>query len=254
MSSSTRPRNSDPFANLSLSLSQTKSSYDGPGDARYKSHDPFDPFTLWDESKKSYRRPSQAEQETLYVKMSESFQNLSSLSVVFPWCILEFEEALPSYNDRPFFVAGLVAVYLLTGEEYPLGTTYIGSPGRGFDSFDPEHIRQDLTPYHVPSFSTFEYLHTAVELAQHISSYPKQLLFELSELSDAEFENILSTLPRKFGSMLAYYVNGEFVDQLASCPVKIPNPELGASDIGLLQPLSRCLTNSHLSIVAPDPL
>ena len=238
MSFSTLPRNSDPFANLSLSLSQMKSSYDGvPGDARYKSHDPFDPFTLWDDSKRSYRRPSQAEQETLYVKLLESFQNLSSLSVVFPWCILEFNEALPPYNDRPFLVAGLVAVYLLTGEEYPLGTTYMGSPGRGFDSIDPDDITQDLTPYHVPSFSTFEYLHNAVELAQHFSSYPKQLLFELSELSDAEFENILSTLPRKFGSMLAYYVNGEFVDQLSSCPVKIPNHEVGASDIRLLQPV-----------------
>lgn len=191
--------------------------------------DPFGPYTLWDESRKSYRRPSQAEQETLYVKLLESFPNLSSLSVIFPWCMLEFENSLPPCNERPFLVAGLIAVYLLEGEPYPLGTTYMGSPGRGPVSVDPDHITQDLTPYHVPSLSTFEYLHAAVQIAQHVSSYPKQLLFELPEMSETEFNNILATLPRRFGSMLAYYVNGEFVHQRASRRVKDPNPELGDS-------------------------
>jgi len=209
---------------------------------------------MWDESKKSYRRPSQSEQETLYVKLLESFENLTSLSVIFPWCILEFEETLPPYNERPFLVAGLVAVYLLDGEEYPLGTTYMGSPGRGFDSKDPDHIRQDLTPYHVPSFSTFEYLHHAVESAQHISSYPKQLLFELPEMSDSDFENILSTLPRQFGSMLAYYVNGEFVYQLASRRAKIPNPELGKSGNELVIDDSNYLADENGGKIHPGVL
>ena len=122
--SSRQCRTSDPFPNPSPS--QTKSSYDGSEDRGYKNHDPFDLFTLWDESRKSYRRPSQTEQETLYLKLLESFPNLSTLSVICPWCVLEFEEALPPYNERPFLVAGLVAIYLLDGEEYPIGTTYMG--------------------------------------------------------------------------------------------------------------------------------
>lgn len=250
--SSRQPRTSDPFP--APSPSQMKSSYDGSGDAGYKSHDPFDPFTLWDDSKKSYRRPSQTEQEMLYVKLLESFPNLSSLSAIFPWCVLEFDEALPPYDERPFLVAGLVAVYLLEGKEYPIGTTYMGSPGRGTASIDPDHISQDLTPYHVPSFSTFEYLHSAVESAQHISSYPKQLLFELAEMPDSEFDNILSTLPRKFGSMTAYYVNGEFVYQLASPRVKMPNPELGASGNELIVDDSNYLADENGGKIHPGVL
>jgi hypothetical protein len=52
--SSKQPRTSDPFPNPSPS--QTKSSHDRSEDRGYKNHDPFDPFTLWDESRKSYRR------------------------------------------------------------------------------------------------------------------------------------------------------------------------------------------------------
>jgi hypothetical protein len=174
--------------------------------------------------------------------------------VIFPWCVLESEEASPPYNERPFLVAGLVAVYLLDGEEYPIGTTYIGSPGRGPASIDPDHISQDLTPYHVPSFSTFEYLHAAVESAQHISCYPKQLLFELPEMSDAEFDNILSTLPRKFGSMTAYYVNGEFVCQVAPRRVKIPDPELGVSGNELIADDSNYLAGNNGGKIHPGIL
>ena len=128
------------------------------------------------------------------------------------------------------------------------------SPGRGPASIDPDHISQDLAPYHVPSFSTFEYLHAAVESAQHISSYPKQLLFELPEMSDAEFDNILSTLPRKFGSMTAYYVNGEFVYQLAPRRVKIPNPELGVSGNELITDDSNYLADNNGGKIHPGVL
>jgi hypothetical protein len=110
-----------------------------------------------------------------------------------------------------------------------MGTTSMGRDGEGDPSVDPEHINLDLRPYHVPSFETFKYLHSCVEVAQHVSSYPNELLFELYPVSDEEFESLISTLPSQFGSMIASYVNGELVTEMASPRVKIPNPEHGAS-------------------------
>ena len=42
----------------------------------------------------------------------------------------------------------------------------------------PSHISNDLRPYHAPSKETVQYLAEAVEAAKHISTYPRQLLFE----------------------------------------------------------------------------
>ena len=194
------------------------------------SGDLFDPFpSLWDDEKHSYRRPDGEEQTNMFLKLSEKYANLSALSVIFPWCILEFEDELPCYDERIFLVAGLVAVYILDGDGYPMGTTSMGRHGEGDPSVDPEYINLDLQPYHIPSFETFKYLHSCVEVAQHVSSYPKELLFELYPVSDEEFESLLSTLPRRFGSMIASYVNGELVTEMASRRVKILNPEHGTS-------------------------
>ena len=151
------------------------------------------------------------------------------MTIIFPWCILEFIHEVPAYTERPFLVAGLVAVYLIEGDEYPSGTTYMGTPGEGAASKDPDHIINDLRPYHVPCQLTFEYLHAAVDIAVHVSSYPRQLLFELPLMGDGEFTKYLTTLPRRFGQMLAYYHNGEFVHYLASRRIKDPVPQLDES-------------------------
>ena len=105
----------------------------------------------------------------------------------------------------------------------------MGRQGEGDPSVDPEHVNLDLQPYHVPSFETFKYLHTCVEIAKHVSSYPKELIFEFYPILDDEFESLLSTLPSQFGSMTALYVNREHIMEMASRRVKIPNPKLGQS-------------------------
>ena len=91
-----------------------------------------DPFpSLWDDKTHSYRHPDQEEQSNLFLKLSETYTNLSALSVIFPWCILEFEDELPCYEDQIFLVAGLVAVYILNEDGYPLGTTSMGRQREG---------------------------------------------------------------------------------------------------------------------------
>jgi hypothetical protein len=72
-------------------------------------------------------------------------------------------------------------------------------------------------------------LHSCVEIAKHVSSSPKDILFELYPVSDEEFESLLSMLPSQFGSRTAFYVNGEHILEMASCRVKLPNSKLGPS-------------------------
>jgi hypothetical protein len=37
--------------------------------------------------------------------------------------LVEFEDSVPDDKERPFLVAGLVAVFLLEGEPFPLGVS-----------------------------------------------------------------------------------------------------------------------------------
>jgi hypothetical protein len=114
------------------------------------------PFpSLWDDETRSYRFPDQQEQRNMFLKLLETYTNLSAVSDILPWCVLEFEDELPCYEDGIFLVAGLVAVYILEGEGDPLGTISMGWQGEGDPSIDPEHMNLELQPYHVPSFETF---------------------------------------------------------------------------------------------------
>jgi hypothetical protein len=220
----TKTRTSDPFP--VASPSQSKKPYNiVPYNT--SDHDTFHPFSLWDDEKRSFRRPSQCEQEAKFQKLLDQFYNLSGLTIIFPWCILEFEGELPASNERPFLIASLVAVYIDENDEFPLGTSYLGMQGGGDDPDDPPHIVGDLYPYHTPSLATFEYLHERVECAEHVSSYPKQLLFELPIMTNEQFNDILPSLPRQFGSQLAFYYNGEFVHTVHTRR-NIPNSQFGS--------------------------
>src|SRR5271170_6857415 len=88
--------------------------------------------------------------------------------------------------------------------------------GRGFRLLIPSTSTSTFNPTMFHRFETFKYLHTCVEVAQHVSSYPKELLFELYPVSDEEFESLLSKLPCRFGSMIASYVNRELVTEMAA--------------------------------------
>jgi hypothetical protein len=149
----------------------------------------------------------------IFDKITDQFPSVLSITVIFPWLIVEFEEDVPPTAERPFLIVGLVAIHL--GERYPLGISRIGTLGEGPAPTVPDSIASDLRPYHIPRHP--EFLCCAVESADHISSYPHQLLFELYPISDAEFDAKVSSLPKRFGSLVAYYTNGEFVRAPASC-------------------------------------
>jgi hypothetical protein len=94
---------------------------------------------------------SAGEQEAMGAKLLDLFPNLWVLTVIFPWCMLEFEGQIWPSSKRPFLIAGLAAVYISEDEDFPLGTSYLGVQGGAQDSHDPEEITRDLYPYHTPS-------------------------------------------------------------------------------------------------------
>jgi hypothetical protein len=45
--------------------------------------------------------------------------------------VITMETTIPSENEHLFMVAGLVAIFLLVGEPFPLGISELGVPGEG---------------------------------------------------------------------------------------------------------------------------
>jgi hypothetical protein len=49
-----------------------------------------------------------------------SFQITTLVQAIFPWIVVTMENCVLSENERAFMIAGLVAVFLLVGEPFPL--------------------------------------------------------------------------------------------------------------------------------------
>jgi hypothetical protein len=143
----------------------------------------------------------------------------------FPLYSLGFEDNLPSGMERPFLIAGLVAVFLLEGEPFPLGVRDIGRGGGGAPATVPTEIKSDLRPYHSAKIQTIHHLFTMIPKASHISVYPRQLLVETELMNSEQFESFIQTDPRAFGFLACYYYNGPFL-HTPTTGVKAPNPQL----------------------------
>jgi hypothetical protein len=123
-------------------------------------------------------------------------------------------------------IAGLVAVFLLVGEPFPLGISKLGMAGDGPRLQLPPQLKGTLRPYSVPDRNTFEYLFTLFPRAIYISYYPRQLLIELEAEPEEKFMSRLSDLPAAIEALIVNYSNGQYLHTLAS-RLKQPDPKLG---------------------------
>ena len=189
--------------------------------------DPLKDISLWDQANTTYHDPTSTEKAVLLQRLRMLYEGVAAFSVMFPWMIIEIEEPheVPPPQTTPFFIAGLVAVFIREGSPLPAGVGNFGIRGEGEPVRLPQSIEQDLRPYHIPKFSTFEYLHKAIPDAEHVSSYPRQLLFEMYPMTEEEFLKRLQSLPRRFGKLVACYYNGEHLKD-SYARLKTPNPQL----------------------------
>ncbi len=217
----TRPRTSDPLPqNFQPAQHQSQSSSSTPR------VELLNDFTLWDDSNEKFRNVTAEELKFLYESVQEHFPDVESVSVILPWIVVTMETCVPSENERPFMIAGLVAVFLLVGEPFPLGISELGIPGDGPRLQLPPGLKGSLQPYRIPDHETFEHLFTLFPRATHISYYPRQLLVELESEPEVEFISRLSDLPTAIEGLAINYSNGPFLHTLAS-RLEQPDPTLG---------------------------
>jgi hypothetical protein len=126
--------------------------------------------------------------------------------------IIEIEEDsdLPPLRSTPFFICGLIAVFVYEADPFPVGVGLFGVKGEAESAKLREDIAGDLR-LHVPSFKTLSYLHQMVPSAEHISSYPLQLLFELYPIAESNSSRF--SLPKRLGGPIACYHNDTLLKQ-----------------------------------------
>jgi hypothetical protein len=71
---------------------------------------------------------------------------------MFPYLIIECDDELPSEDERPFLVAGLIAVFTREEEPFPFGIDFIGVPSEGEEYQLPAAIGPQRAS-HTPSRS-----------------------------------------------------------------------------------------------------
>jgi hypothetical protein len=182
-------------------------------------------FTLWDDSNQKFRGIAGEEAKLLYESIQEYFPDVESVSVILPWIVITMETCVPSEKERPFMIAGLVAVFLLVGEPFPMGISELGISSDGPRLYLPPELKGSLQPYRIPQKPTFDYLFDLFPQATHISFYPRQLLVELEPQSEAQFISCLEDLPMAIEGLAINYSNGLFLHTLAS-RAKKPDPTL----------------------------
>lgn len=199
-------------------------------------------YTFWDTETRNYIRPTPQQHKEIFEKLLSQYPNLYGIDLIFPYIILEFEDNLPPGMERPFLIAGLIAVFLLEGEPFPLGVRDIGRGGGGPPAIIPAEIKSDLRPYHCAKIQTIYHLFTMIPNASYISVYPRQLLVETEPMSSEQFESFIVTAPRALGFLACYYYNGPLL-HIPAARVKTPNPqfddtgeELSVDDANYLLP------------------
>ncbi|KAI4286051.1 MAG: hypothetical protein L6R38_000168 [Xanthoria sp. 2 TBL-2021] len=124
------------------------------------------------------------------------------------WLVL-FCKEVPPVDERPFIVAGSVAVWLSDDHDpVPAEIILLGSPGLGAEIEMEANIIKDLEMYRLPSRKTLQAVFEYFETAHHVTFYTTGLVIELPEQSEEDFVEALENLPggiMKGGITLAYY-------------------------------------------------
>ena len=117
-------------------------------------------------------------------------------------------EKVPDPDDRPFTVAGCVAVWLSEDEPYP-SELDLGDLGGSDDEVElPEYILEDLRVYRLPKPETLLGVSQYFPSATHITFLNTGLIVELPETSVGDYIQATEVLPRNLahtGITLGYH-------------------------------------------------
>jgi hypothetical protein len=209
-----KPRTSDPFPSMPR--------VPPPMSIEFPQYDLEYPFTYYNDENRRFQKLDDAQTVQLLQLLRQKFP-VVAITPMFPYLVIECDKELPSEDERPFLVAGLIAVFTREEEPFPFGIDFIGVPGEGEEYQLPEPIVTDLKEHHIPSLETLIYIHKILPNAQYVSSYPTQILVECHQVPENEFGKLIQSAPSHFGELFVGYVNGELIKECHG-RAKTPNP------------------------------
>jgi hypothetical protein len=182
-------------------------------------------FSFYDASTNDYQELGDEQCLTILQAVQEYVPTVIAYTTSFPFLQFEYYPDLPESARLPVKVAGCYTTYVHSDKLYPWGSGFIGQRGRG----DPVSVSGDIPqhrPYTIPSLETITSLASHLPLtATNISSFPRQLVVEMTSMPEDEFNTVLRILPHKFDTMLIGYCNGSYLRHKASQCVE-PTPRV----------------------------
>ena len=168
-------------------------------------------FTFFNAKTNSFQEVHKSLRRSLLHQVQTLIPQVVAYQTSFPFILFEYDTEIPSSTVLPFKVAGCFAVFIDVRDGYPWGTGFLGHSGLG----NPQPIASNvaLRGYTIPSLAEFKQLFLQFPIATHISSFPNQLLVELSLMDDTDFERLLQSLPYSAGGLPVGYYNGAIFDK-----------------------------------------
>jgi len=167
-----------------------------------------------------------AEHTTALLEFLGAKYGIYEMQISHPFLLLWCRHGIPLQDQRPFSIAGCIAVWLEEGDPLP-GDIMIGDMGNGDDIAIDNALAADLWPYHMPKDETLLGIATQhFPDAVAISFISQYLIVEFAEESRESWYGRLEKLPTGFhdvGIALSYS-NGNLITQELN---RLGNPKPG---------------------------
>ncbi|KAI4125324.1 MAG: hypothetical protein LQ347_005418 [Umbilicaria vellea] len=157
----------------------------------------FDEFSFWDTEHQTMQNISSEHSTALLVHLSKIY-GVFDMQISLPYLILFCRHGIPSQDQRPFSIAGCIAVWLKEGDAVP-GDIAIGDWGQGHYITIEEELAADLQVFHMPKDNTL--LRVATQYfpdASSISFISHSIIVEYPKQDDQSWYNRVENLPSGF--------------------------------------------------------
>ena len=192
----------------------------------------FEEFTYWNDDGVTMKNSTNAQSAALVQFLGRRFR-VTEMQESQPFLILWCRGGVPTQDERPFSIAGCIAVWLEEGAATPEDLS-IGDFGEGeFEIAIDASIAADLRPFHMPKEETLSNLAKYFPGCTHVSFIVHQIVIEYATEDFQTFSVRRQKLPWAFenvGLPLSYH-NGPLV-QTQLKRFKKPEPRFlnGAED------------------------
>ena len=172
----------------------------------------FENFTFWDDDGVTMNLPSSAQLRALRRYLNEKY-DITELQITPPFLLLWCRRGVPPLEERPFSIAGCIAVWLEKDDPIPADLIIGNFGGMEEDLVVDEDIAADLRAYRLPKPETLRRLSEFFPGCAFVSFLMHLLIIEFEEMEDEAWIQHLDSLPvgiAKAGVAVSYH-NGLLV-------------------------------------------